>query len=150
VAKPLKIITPEQFDVVYQTLPDVETQLLVETDIESGLRWGELTELRVKDLDFETRILTVSRAVVQVGPEFHPTGKRFCVKKYPKGKKHRRLKLSDQIVCKLKAHRDAHGLSRDDSFSCFYSKDSIDELGRHRMSLLNSTVYPRRFPAEVG
>ena len=26
-------------------------KLLVETDIESGLRWGELTELRPKDLN---------------------------------------------------------------------------------------------------
>jgi hypothetical protein len=40
------IITPEQFDVLYAALPDAEAQLLVETDIESGLRWGELTEFR--------------------------------------------------------------------------------------------------------
>jgi integrase len=64
--KPLKIITPEQFDAIYAALPDTVSQLLIETDIETGLRWGELTELRVKDLDPVTRILTVSRAVVQV------------------------------------------------------------------------------------
>ena len=34
----------------------------METAIESGLRWGQLTELRVKDLDITTRILTVSRS----------------------------------------------------------------------------------------
>lgn len=32
------------------------------TAIESGMRWGELTEVRVRDLNFATRILTVSRA----------------------------------------------------------------------------------------
>ena len=68
--KPRVIITPEQFDMIYQTLPDSETQLLVETDIESGLRWGELTELRVSDLDCTSRVLTVSRAVVQVNASF--------------------------------------------------------------------------------
>ena len=41
---------------------------VVETDIESGLRWGELTELRAGDLDIPSRMLTVSRAVVQVQP----------------------------------------------------------------------------------
>jgi integrase len=114
VAKPLEIITPEQFDLVYQALPNTEAQLLMETDIESGLRWGELTELRVKDLDFQTHILTVSRAVIEVNPKFHPEGKRFWVKEYPKGKEHRRLKLSDQIFHKLKTHRDAQNLTRDD------------------------------------
>jgi integrase len=89
--KPLKIITPEQFDAIYEALPDTETQLLVETDIETGLRWGELTELRVKDLDPVTRILTISRTVVQVDPKFHPSGLRFLVKEYPKDKEYRCL-----------------------------------------------------------
>ena len=84
--KPLKIITPEQFDAIYEALPDDAWRLLIETDIESGLRWGELTEFRVKDLDPATRILTVSRTVVQVDPKFHPTGQRFLVKPYPKDK----------------------------------------------------------------
>jgi hypothetical protein len=34
------IITPEQFDVLYGALPNADTQLLVETAIESGLRWA--------------------------------------------------------------------------------------------------------------
>jgi hypothetical protein len=33
----------------------------LETAIESGLRWGELTELRILDIEFATRMLTVSR-----------------------------------------------------------------------------------------
>jgi len=45
--KPRTIITPEQFTAIYEALPDARWRLLVETDIESGLRWGELTELRV-------------------------------------------------------------------------------------------------------
>ena len=69
-----KWLTPEQFAVLYGCLPDAQSKLLVETAVESGLRWGELTELRVRDLDFATRMLTVTRAVVQVDPKFHPTG----------------------------------------------------------------------------
>lgn len=104
------IVTPEQFDVIYEALPDADTQLLVETAIESGLRWGELAELRVNDLDLVSRMLTVSRKVIEVNREFRPEGKRFLVKHYPKDKEYRRLKLSPQIVAKLKAHAQAHNL----------------------------------------
>jgi hypothetical protein len=30
---------PEQFAVVHEYLPDAQSKLLVETDVESGLRW---------------------------------------------------------------------------------------------------------------
>jgi integrase len=107
------IVTPEQFDVVYGALPDADAQLLVESAIESGLRWGELAELRVRDLDLASRMLTVSRKVTEVNREFHPDGRRFLVKLYPKDKEYRRLKLSPQIVAKLQAHIKARGLGPD-------------------------------------
>jgi integrase len=90
--------------VLYKALPTNDFRLLVETDIESGLRWGELTELRVGDLDPVTRILTVSRAVVELRSGEHPPGERFRVKDYPKDKEYRRFKLSAQITAKLRAH----------------------------------------------
>ena len=111
--KPRHIITANQFDLLYQALPDTDAQLLIETAIESGLRWGELTELRVRDLDFATRILTVSRAVVELSPQDHPEGARFLVK-YPKDNEYRRFKLSQQIVRKIEAHVTANGLGPDD------------------------------------
>lgn len=106
--KPRTIITPEQFATLYEALPGA-FRLLVETDIETGLRWGELTELRVHDLAFATRMLTVSRAVVEVDPRFHPDGGRFLVKDYPKDREYRRLKLSAQITAKLKAQYPSTG-----------------------------------------
>jgi integrase len=112
--KPLQIITPEQFDAIYNALPDDASRLLVETDVETGARWGELTELRVRDLDLATRILTVSRTVVQVDPKFHPAGQRFSVKEYPKDKEYRRLKLSQQLTAKLRAHISDNALASDD------------------------------------
>jgi integrase len=59
-------------------------------------------------------MLTVSRKATEVNREFHPDGKRFLITNYLKGKKHRRLKLSDQIVAKLNAHIEAHGLGAED------------------------------------
>jgi integrase len=113
-ATPRTIVTPEQFDAIYAALPDADAQLLVETAIETGLRWGELTELRPSDLDLASRMLMVSRKVIELNPEFHPDGRRFLVKRYPKDKEYRRLKLSPQITTKLKAHIQARQLGADD------------------------------------
>lgn len=113
-ATPRTIVTPEQFDAIYAALPNADAQLLVETAIETGLRWGELTELRPVDLDLASRMLTVSRKVIELNPEFHPDGKRFLVKQYPKDKEFRRLKLSPQITTKLKAQIQARQLGADD------------------------------------
>jgi integrase len=112
--KPLTIVTPEQFDAIYQALPDAMSRLLVETDIESGLRWGELAELRSGDLDLTTGILTVIRTVMELNPKYHPTGGRFLVKPYPKNTKYRRFKLSQQVVAKLSAHISERHLGTDD------------------------------------
>jgi integrase len=112
--RPMQIITPEQFDRLYSGLPNADMQLLVETDIETGMRWGELTELRVKDLDRGRRTITIARAVVQVNPKFHPDGQRFLVKDYPKDGEHRRVKISTQLVDKIAAHIDSEGLGTDD------------------------------------
>jgi integrase len=114
--KPLTIITPEQFDSLYAALPTADAQLLIETDIETGLRWGELSELRVGDLHAPSRIITVSRAVVQVNPKFHPEGQRFHVKQYPKDKEYRRVKISTQLVNKIVNHIRAEA-SRPMAFS---------------------------------
>jgi integrase len=107
-------VTPEQFDRLYLELPTDALQLLVETDIESGLRWGELAELRPKDLNLATGVLTVSRVVVELPRQFHPEGGRFLVKNYPKDQEHRQLKLSPQIVRKIAADIDQHDIADGD------------------------------------
>jgi integrase len=112
--KPRTIITPEQFGRVYEALPDEVMRLLAETNIETGLRWGELTELRAGDIDFPTRMLTVSRAVVEVNARFHPAGGRFLVKDYPKDGEYRRLKLTSQITAKLQVYVRRRKLRADD------------------------------------
>lgn len=118
--KPFIIVTPQQFDGLYRALPDADARLLIETEIETGLRWGELTELRVGDLDVATGIVTVSRAVVQVSPKFHPHGGRFLVKEYPKDREFRRMKLSPDVVTTLTNHITARGLTRDDLLFTFH------------------------------
>lgn len=112
--KPKKIITVEQFEAIYRALPDDTMRLLVETDIESGMRWGELTELRVKDVNFSSGVVTISRAVVNLVAEFHPEGLHFYVKDYPKDSEWREIKLPAHLVAKLAAYVAEHGLGPED------------------------------------
>lgn len=112
----LTIVTPEQFDALYQALPADGAQLVIETAIESGLRCGELAEPRPRDLDTRTRILTVSRVQVELSPKFHPDGGQFLARDYPKGKKHRRLKLGPQLAAKFTAHAQRHSIGPEDVF----------------------------------
>jgi hypothetical protein len=70
--------------------------------------------LRVRDIEFATRMLTVSRAVVEVNAKFHPAGGRFLVKDYPKDGEYRRLKLTSQIATKIQAYVRGRSLSDDD------------------------------------
>lgn len=111
--RPRRIITADQSARIRAALPDDTMRLLVETDVESGLRWGELTELRVKDLDLTTGVVTVTRAVVQLTMKNRPDGRRFLVKDYPKDREWRRLQLADHLLAKLRTHITDNRLSHD-------------------------------------
>ena len=76
-------------------------RLLVETDIETGLRWGELVELRAQDLN--DHAFTISRVAIELAPRFAPDGKRFVVN-YPKDKEWRVVALSRHIADQLADH----------------------------------------------
>ncbi|HXL87392.1 MAG TPA: site-specific integrase [Streptosporangiaceae bacterium] len=113
VAKKIRaIITPEQFDTLRRALGEKTWQLLVETDIETGLRWGELTELRPKDLD--AAVLTISRVVIELTAKFHPEGGHFLVKNYPKDKEHRQVSISKELDTKLRDLIAERGIGPDD------------------------------------
>jgi integrase len=115
VAKKQKVIvTVTQFDAIYAELDEALYQILVETDIETGLRWGELVELRVKDLDQKSGDLTVKRVAVELNGKFHPSGERFLIKDYPKDGEWRTLRLPHHLVEKLIAWIELKGLGTDD------------------------------------
>ncbi|MBC6467258.1 tyrosine-type recombinase/integrase [Actinomadura alba] len=114
VAKPLTIVSPAEFEAIVEALPDEQSRLLAETALEGGLRWGELTELRLGDLDPVTRMLTVARTVVELRPGYHPSGARFLVKGYPKSREFRRIKLSSTLVARIRAYAAERGLGSDD------------------------------------
>ncbi|WUV04546.1 tyrosine-type recombinase/integrase [Actinoallomurus sp. NBC_01490] len=99
-----------EFESIIDALPDEQWRLLAEVAIGGGLRWGELVELRLGDLDVDSGVLTVARTVVELRPRFHPVGGRFLVKEYPKNGEFRRLKLSRSLITWLVAYAEARRL----------------------------------------
>lgn len=137
--KEFRIVTPVEFDALLAALPSDTARLFVETAIGSGLRWGELTELRVADLHPASGIVTITRDVVELSPKFHPEGGRFLVKPYPKSKRARRFKLEPDLVAVVLAHVEHYGLGATDlifRFDTFQSAApgrrlrAVEDLGR--------------------
>ena len=112
--KQIHVITPEEYARLIDALPTEVATLLIETAMGSGLRWGELTELRMRDLHVPSGILTVSRAVCEVNPKFHPDGARFYTKPYPKSRRSRRFKLDPLVVAGIVDHAQRHQLEPED------------------------------------
>lgn len=112
--QPYRILTIEEYDRLHEALPTPSSKALVELLVESGLRWGEATELRLRDVDINSGIITVARSVVQVDPKFHPAGDRFVVKPYPKNGHARRFKLRPSVLAVLAEHASGLELKDDD------------------------------------
>lgn len=113
-AKPLAIIAPAQLDCFLGAISDAKSRLLVETAIETGMRWGELTELRGGVFDRRTGVFTLARTVIRLTAKNQEDGQPFLVKDYPKGKEYRLLKVGPDFAAKIAAHIDHHRLENDD------------------------------------
>lgn len=96
--KTRRIITPAQFGQILDHVTDPMCRLLLQTAVETGLRWGELTELRPADLDLAARTVTVSRVAIELSGDEAAEGARFVVKPYPKDNEWRQISLSEHIA----------------------------------------------------
>ena len=113
VVKKYRILTPAEFETVIVAIPP-RFKALVLTDIETGLRWGELVALRPRHVDSLRRTITVAETIVEVSKKDSPTGERMIVKPYPKDDEPRTLHISQDLLDTLAARITDLGLSRDD------------------------------------
>ena len=108
-----RILTPPEYDRLVAAIPD-RYQLLVMTDIETGLRWGELIALRPRHIDFLRRTISVEQTIVEVSRKHSPTGQRMIVKDYPKDDEFRTLRVSETLLQAIARRIERLGLGRDD------------------------------------
>lgn len=113
VARKIRILTPDEFDHLVSCVPHRHIPLVL-TEIETGLRWGELVALRPRHIDFLRRLITVEETIVEVSKRYSPTGERMIVKPYPKNDEPRTLTVSPQLLEVLAARIDSLSLCRDD------------------------------------
>ena len=128
VKKPRRILTPEEFHTLLAHIPERWLPLVL-TDIETGLRWGELVALRPRHIDWAHRTITVSETIVEVSRKHSPTGERLIVKPYPKDNEPRVLSVTDDLLTVLAGRIREYGLGRDD-----YLFPSVDGRGDYPVS----------------
>ena len=95
-----RTLTPEEYVAILASLP-AQHRLMVETAINTGLRWGELIALKPRHLDLIKRQLSVEETVVEVSIKNSPTGARMLTKPYPKDNEARTMGLPADLVGQL-------------------------------------------------
>ena len=103
IKKKARTLTPAEYDALLAALPS-QHRLMIETAINTGLRWGELIALKPRHLDLTAGTLTVEETIVEVSTKNSPTGKRMLTKLYPKDNEPRTMGLPPELVPQLAAH----------------------------------------------
>ena len=110
---PTYTLEAKDFSKVLKKLPTEGSRLFARFLVGSGLRFGEATELRVKDFNFQSKEVYVRRSVSDVGKELN-NGERFLVVPATKNGHKRTVTLSASLVAEIKAFVIAKALSKDD------------------------------------
>jgi integrase len=113
VAKKTRTLTPEEFDALITAVPD-RFRLMVDTAIETGIRWGELIALKPRHIDFARRTITVTDTIMEVSKKHSPTGERYVAKPYPKDNEARTFAVGQEWLDAVAEHIALNKLDRDD------------------------------------
>ena len=100
VKKKTRTLTPAEYVAILTALP-AQHRLMVETAINTGLRWGELIALKPRHLDLIKRTLSVEETVVEVSIKNSPTGQRMLTKPYPKDNEARTMAIPADLAGQL-------------------------------------------------
>jgi integrase len=103
VKKKARTLTPAEYDAILAALP-AQHRLMVETAINTGVRWGELIALKPRHLELKTGKLSVEETIVEVSRKNSPTGQRMLTKPYPKDNEPRTMGLPPELVTQLAAY----------------------------------------------
>ena len=107
------VLDPDDFKAIVKHLPTEVAQLFAQFLVATGLRFGEATEVRAKDINFKTGELFVQRRVSDLGASYND-GVRFVVIEATKSGYKRSLMLSKTLLHDLKAYVITKGVAKDD------------------------------------
>jgi integrase len=123
---PTYTLEAKDFSKVLKNLPTEGSRLFARFLVGSGLRFGEATELRVKDFNFQSKEVYVRRSVSDVGKKIN-NGERFIVIPATKNGHKRTVTLSASLIAEVKAFVIAKALSKEE---LVFSKNLVIDEGR--------------------
>jgi integrase len=107
------VLEPLEFKKIKEHLPNDASRLFASFLVLSGCRFGEATELRVKDINFQSQEIYVQRRASDLGAKYN-NGERFRVIDGTKSGYKRVVVVSKALLADLKAHVLANKLGKND------------------------------------
>jgi len=148
---PTYTLEPKDFQAILKNLPTDGSRLLAQFLVVSGCRYGEATELRVKDFNFESKEVYVRRTVSDVGYAYQPAGTksegtRFLIVPATKNGNKRTVVLSSALVSEIKKFVKAKALAKED---LVFSKHLVEKKSKIESPITSVgkpyTIGSRRF-----
>lgn len=139
------ILEPTEFKEIVSHLQTPTARLFATFLALSGARYGEATELRVKDLNLKNNEVYLQRRVNDLGAK-HNNGERFRVVEATKSGHRRAVVVAPDLAEALRKHVEEHGLGKNDLlFSkslVISSNQSTVTIVRNKQSgVVHGTVY---------
>lgn len=134
---PTYTLEPKDFMRIQKNLPTEGARLLARFLIGSGCRFGEATELRVKDFNFSAKEVYVRRSVSDVGKEYG-NGERFVVVSATKNNSKRTIVLSANLIAEVEAFVKAKALAKE---SLIFSKQLVLQTDKIDVPLTKGSTY---------
>ena len=125
--------TLEEVGVMVLHLPDRYKAMLL-IAVWCGLRFGEITELRRKDIDLDEGVIRIRRAVVKLGPD-------FIVGETKSEAGVRDVDIPPHLLDIIQAHLDEHVAPGSDALLFSSMKDPARHMSQ---STLTKVYYPAR------
>lgn len=107
------VLEPTEFKDILQNLQSPTARLFASFLALSGARFGEATELRVKDLNLKTNEIYLQRRVNDLGGK-HNRGSRFRVIEATKSGHSRAVVVAEDLATALEQHVKSSGLQKND------------------------------------
>lgn len=117
------VLEPTEFKDIVSHLQNPTAKLFASFLAASGARYGEATELRIKDLNLKSNEVYLQRRVNDLGSK-HNNGERFRVVDATKSGHRRVVVVAPDLAKALQSHVQTHNLQKND---LLFSKDLVAE-----------------------
>jgi site-specific recombinase XerD len=107
------VVEPDEFKKIVGHLPTEGARLFAKFLVASGARFGEATEIRLKDFNFNTKEVFIQRRVSELG-KARNNGSRFLVVDATKSGYKRSVVLPEALLLEIKAFVRANRIAKEE------------------------------------